>query len=154
MQTIKTVNNKQEYSKYEYLDIDNEKKSFEFAATEADRGGYGVYFFFVKNNRFYNYSDIINIPWTNKDLTIEYATFRDKTLPGSEEKWKIKISGFKRKRSLLKYWQACMMPRWISLKDIAGANQIFGRNILTIIRYGKVIITFRSLNQKKGRITL
>src|SRR5688572_10322262 len=98
MQTIKTVNNKQEYSKYEYLDIDNEKKSFEFAATEADRGGYGVYFFFVKNNRFYNYSDIINIPWTNKDLTIEYATFRDKTLPGSEEKWKIKISGFKKEK--------------------------------------------------------
>jgi hypothetical protein len=102
-QTIKTVNNKPEGSKYEYVNIDNEKKSFEFAATEADRGGYGVHFFFVKNNRFYEYNDIITIPWTNKDLDIEYATFRDKTLPGSEEKWKVKISGLKKKRSLLKY---------------------------------------------------
>ncbi len=97
-QTIKTVNNKQKDSKYEYAGLDNEKKSFEFAATEADRGGYGVNFFFVKNNRFYEYNDIINIPWTNKDLNIEYATFRDKTLPGSEEKWKVKISGFKKEK--------------------------------------------------------
>jgi hypothetical protein len=28
-------------------------------------------------------------------LKIEYATYRDKTLPGSEEKWKLKISGYK-----------------------------------------------------------
>src|SRR6187399_1601998 len=94
-QTIKT---EQKDIKYEYAGLDNEKKSFEFAATEADRGGYGVNFFFVKNNRFYNYADIINIPWTNKDLNIEYATFRDKTLPGSEEKWKVKISGFKKEK--------------------------------------------------------
>ena len=96
-QTTKTVN-KQKDSKYEYTGLDNEKKSFEFAATETDRGGYGVNFFFVKNNRFYNYADIIKIPWTNKDLNIEYATFRDKTLPGSEEKWKVKISGFKKEK--------------------------------------------------------
>ncbi|HEU4861873.1 MAG TPA: alpha-2-macroglobulin family protein, partial [Chitinophagaceae bacterium] len=58
----------------------------------------GVHFFFVKNNRFYEYTDIIKVPWTNKDLTVEYATFRDKTLPGSTEKWKVKISGFKREK--------------------------------------------------------
>jgi hypothetical protein len=97
-QTIKTVNNRQKDSKYEYAGLDNEKKSFEFNATEADRGGYGVHFLFVKNNRFYEYNDIITIPWTNKDLNIEYATFRDKTLPGSEEKWKVKISGFKKEK--------------------------------------------------------
>ena len=94
-QTTKT---EQKDIKYEYVALDNEKKSFEFAATEADRGGYGVHFFFVKNNRFYQYNDIITIPWTNKDLDIEYATFRDKTLPGSEEKWKVKIRGFKKEK--------------------------------------------------------
>jgi hypothetical protein len=97
-QTIKTVNNNLEDKKYDYVNINNEKKSFEFAAIEADRGSYGVNFFFVKNNRFYEYNDIITIPWTNKDLYIEYATFRDKTLPGSEEKWKVKISGFKKEK--------------------------------------------------------
>jgi len=97
-QTTKTVNKKPQTSNYEYVNINNEIKSFEFSATEADRGGYGVHFFFVKNNRFYEYNDIITIPWTNKDLTVEYATFRDKTLPGSEEKWKVKISGFKKEK--------------------------------------------------------
>ncbi|HJS55946.1 MAG TPA: alpha-2-macroglobulin family protein, partial [Chitinophagaceae bacterium] len=81
---------------YVFESLDNEKKSFEFVATEADRGGYVVNFIFVKHNRLYQYSNGINIPWTNKDLNIEYATFRDKTLPGSEEKWKIKITGYKK----------------------------------------------------------
>lgn len=76
----------------------NEKKAFEFSASEADRGGYGVIHFFVKDNRFYQYSDVIQVPWSNKDLKIEYATFRDKTLPGSGEKWKVKITGLKNEK--------------------------------------------------------
>ncbi|MBS1610786.1 MAG: alpha-2-macroglobulin, partial [Bacteroidetes bacterium] len=83
---------------YDYLKINNEKKTFDFTATEADRGGYGVNYFFVKNNRFYSSSHLISVPWTNKELKIEYATFRDKTLPGSEEKWKIKITGYKNEK--------------------------------------------------------
>ncbi|MEO6315160.1 MAG: alpha-2-macroglobulin family protein [Chitinophagaceae bacterium] len=72
------------------------KQNFSFTITEADRGGMGVYHFFVKDNRFYTLSNHINVPWTNKELQISYATFRDKTLPGSEEKWKLKISGYKK----------------------------------------------------------
>jgi uncharacterized protein YfaS (alpha-2-macroglobulin family) len=51
--------------------------------------------FFVKNNRLYTYLETINIPWTNKEVNIEYTSFRDKVLPGSEEKWSIKITGEK-----------------------------------------------------------
>ncbi|MCZ2459089.1 MAG: alpha-2-macroglobulin, partial [Chitinophagales bacterium] len=80
---------------YQTYDLSNEKRSFGFTATESDRGGFGVNYFFVKDNRFYEFNDIIRVPWTNKDLKIEYATYRDKTLPGSEEKWKLKISGYK-----------------------------------------------------------
>ncbi len=83
---------------YKFISLNNEKKSFDFPATEADRGGYGVGWFFIKDNRFYQYNDIINVPWSNKDLQIEYATFRDKTLPGSEEKWKLKITGYKKEK--------------------------------------------------------
>ncbi|HEY0730881.1 MAG TPA: alpha-2-macroglobulin family protein, partial [Chitinophagaceae bacterium] len=61
--------------------------------------GYGVSFFFVKDNRFYQFNDIIQVPWTNKDLDIEFATFRDKTLPGSEEKWTIKLKGYKNEKA-------------------------------------------------------
>jgi hypothetical protein len=80
---------------YSFLKLNNEKKNFDFTATEADRGGYNVGWLFVKHNRFYQYNQPIVVPWTNKDLKIEYATYRDKTLPGSEEKWKLKISGYK-----------------------------------------------------------
>ena len=80
---------------YQTYDLSNEKRSFGFTATESDRGGFGVNYLFAKDNRFYEFNDIIRVPWTNKDLKIEYATYRDKTLPGSEEKWKLKISGYK-----------------------------------------------------------
>lgn len=83
----------------QYTNLNNEKKDFTFSASEADRGGYGVSFFFVKDNRFYQFNDIIQVPWTNKDLDIEFATFRDKTLPGSEEKWTIKLKGYKNEKA-------------------------------------------------------
>ncbi|HEY0355971.1 MAG TPA: alpha-2-macroglobulin family protein, partial [Flavisolibacter sp.] len=94
-QPIPVIEHKEADGIFQYTTINNEKKTFIYSATEADRGGYGVHFFFVKDNRFYQYGDIIMVPWSNKDLQVEYATFRDKTLPGSEEKWKVKISGYK-----------------------------------------------------------
>jgi hypothetical protein len=87
--------NKNGEEELSFLTLNNQKKSLNYSATEQDRGGYGVSFFFIKDNRFYQFNDIISVPWSNKELNIEYATFRDKTLPGSEEKWKVKISGYK-----------------------------------------------------------
>ena len=80
---------------YQYITLNNEKKTFDFPVTEQDRGGFGVFQFFVKDNRVYTNTYNVNVPWTNKQLDISYQTFRDKTLPGSEEKWKVKISGSK-----------------------------------------------------------
>ncbi len=76
----------------------NGKQTFSFPVTEADRGGFGVHHFFVKDNRVYIVSNNINVPWTNKELQVDYTTFRDKMLPGSEEQWKLKISGFKKEK--------------------------------------------------------
>jgi hypothetical protein len=81
---------------YSFININNEKKSLDFNITENDRGGFGVFYAFVKDNRFYNSTNIVHVPWTNKELNISYETYRDKTLPGSEEKWKVKISGHKK----------------------------------------------------------
>ncbi len=92
----KTSDVKRETSKnYHFITLNNEKKIFEFPVTEEDRGGFGVSQFFVKDNRVYSYRWNVAVPWTNKQLDITYATFRDKTLPGSEEKRKVKISGYK-----------------------------------------------------------
>ena len=73
----------------------NNKKTFDFPISENDRGGFGVNQFYVKDNRFYVTSSNIYVPWSNKELNISFDTYRDKTLPGSEEKWKVKITGNK-----------------------------------------------------------
>ncbi|WP_300599165.1 alpha-2-macroglobulin family protein [Niabella sp.] len=80
---------------YSYTSLNDEIKTFDFGATEADRGGYGVSYMFVKNNRLYTNNNTISVPWSNKELKITYETFRDKTLPGAEEKWSIQLSGYK-----------------------------------------------------------
>ncbi|MBS1761124.1 MAG: alpha-2-macroglobulin [Bacteroidetes bacterium] len=99
---VQQVNKKKENNTvntdYSFIKLNNQKQKFSFNVTEADRGGYGVGWIFVKNNRYYQFVDNISVPWSNKDLTIEYASFRDKTLPGSEEKWKVKITGYKNEK--------------------------------------------------------
>jgi hypothetical protein len=89
------TNNKRRNSDFEFFNINNEKKNFEFKVTEEDRGGFGVSQFFVKDNRIYFRGFNILVLWSNKDLNISFDTYRYKTLPGSEEKWKVKISGNK-----------------------------------------------------------
>jgi uncharacterized protein YfaS (alpha-2-macroglobulin family) len=78
-----------------FFTLNKNSKSFEVPVTEKDRGGFGVQIVFVKNNRMYTDSRTFSVPYTNKELHIAYETFRDKTLPGSEEKWKVKITGYK-----------------------------------------------------------
>jgi len=67
----------------------------EITVNEADRGGMAISYAFVQHNRVYSGNDFFGVPWNNKQLTISYSTFRDKLLPGSQEKWKLKISGNK-----------------------------------------------------------
>ncbi len=64
-----------------------------YSITKDDLGGFSFNYAFVKHNRIYSGSETINIPWKEKDLNIRYENFRDKLLPGSEEKWTIHVSG-------------------------------------------------------------
>ena len=78
-----------------YYELNRSAKSFQYAVSEADRGGMAMSYAFVQHNRIYNGGESFTIPWSNKDLNISYETFRDKLLPGSAEKWKVKITGNK-----------------------------------------------------------
>lgn len=80
---------------FQFQKLQKEKETFSFGAKEEDHGGYGVTFFFIKHNRIHLHSQVIHVPWSNKDLNIEYTTFRNKTLPGAEEAWTVKITGNK-----------------------------------------------------------
>lgn len=95
-QQDRSTNIQKEENSYSFTTLNDEKRSFDFSPTDADRGGFGAGWIFVKHNRFYSYTQTISVPWSNKQLNIEYATYRDKTLPGSEEKWKVRITGYKK----------------------------------------------------------
>jgi hypothetical protein len=73
----------------------NQSAPFAISAGEPDRGGMAMSYTFVKHNRVYKGGQGFSVPWSNKDLNISYETFRDKLLPGAEEKWKVKITGNK-----------------------------------------------------------
>jgi hypothetical protein len=81
--------------KYEHLPLVAERKITEVEIGESDRGGVDISDVFVVDNRCYTHSTQIRVPWTNKELNIRYSTYRDKTLPGSQEKWQLTISGHK-----------------------------------------------------------
>lgn len=59
--------------------------------TEKERGHYRIVMATVKHNRIYTAEQTIAIPFSNKELKVKLETFRDKTLPGSTEQWKISI---------------------------------------------------------------
>jgi TonB-dependent SusC/RagA subfamily outer membrane receptor len=73
----------------------NQSASSVLSVGEQDRGGIAMSYAFVQHNRIYKGGENFNIPWSNKDIQINYTTFRDKLLPGANEKYTIKITGNK-----------------------------------------------------------
>ncbi|MCW3077090.1 MAG: hypothetical protein JWO32_1699 [Bacteroidetes bacterium] len=63
----------------------------EIVIEEKHRGNLAFHATFVKHNRFYHQSNIITVPYTNKELDIQFETFRNKLLPGQQEEWKLVI---------------------------------------------------------------
>lgn len=66
-------------------------KNNDIAIKEEFRGNVAYHTTFIKQNRLYYNSNVIVVPYTNKELDIEFATFRNKLLPGQEEEWKLII---------------------------------------------------------------
>ncbi len=95
LQTEKAQDQTEAPGKYEFTTLNHEKKYFEYPVTEEERGGFGIWQFFVKDNRFYSNRWEVSVPWSNKELSISFETVRDKLEPGSQEEWKLRISGNK-----------------------------------------------------------
>lgn len=69
--------------------MDASMKENEIAVEEAHRGNIAFHTAFIRNNRFYTRSNIVTVPYTNKELDIQFETFRNKLLPGQAEEWKL-----------------------------------------------------------------
>ncbi|MCF8424171.1 MAG: hypothetical protein K9H41_07505 [Bacteroidia bacterium] len=64
-------------------------KSNDILVEEIHRGNFAFHTTFIKYNRIYQHNNIITVPYTNKELDIQFETFRNKLLPGQAEEWKL-----------------------------------------------------------------
>jgi len=79
--------------KKEWITLDDEQKRIDIPVKENYRGNVVVHVTFTVNNENHSLTRVISVPWTNKQLNIVFETFRNKILPGTEEEWKLKITG-------------------------------------------------------------
>ena len=79
----------------EWITLKKEQRLFEIPIKEEYRGNLAVHYTFIKDSRLYSNNYVINVPYTNKDLDISFASFRDKLQPGANEEWKIIVKGKK-----------------------------------------------------------
>jgi len=63
------------------------------AVTEAQRGGFTLHVTFVRENRAYLESRHVEVPWSNKELTLRWEHFTSKLEPAQKETWTIAVSG-------------------------------------------------------------
>lgn len=71
------------------------QQSLRFPVTEEHRGGLVFRAIFQQENRTYLTTKWIDVPWSQKDLTLRWQSLRDRTKPGAEETWKLVIEGAK-----------------------------------------------------------
>ncbi len=76
-----------------WLKLGNEQRGFSIPVEEKHRGGLVAQIFFVRDYRLHSFTIPIHVPWTNKDIVIETATFRDKLKPGQKEEWTLTVKG-------------------------------------------------------------
>ncbi|HHM21457.1 MAG TPA: hypothetical protein ENJ20_05480, partial [Bacteroidetes bacterium] len=75
-----------------WLNVNNLKSNI-FEIKEMHRGGIGYVFSYAGSNRSFNNKQNIRVPWSNKQLSVELTSFRDKLQPGQQEEWTVKIKG-------------------------------------------------------------
>ena len=80
-----------------WLDLDR-LQTEKIAIEEKHRGNIFYHYSFAKHGRSQSNSKTIRVPWSNKELTFEYLSYRDKLKPGQEEEWQIKVSGPKKEK--------------------------------------------------------
>ncbi len=77
----------------QFLTLNAEQKMIGIPIEEKHRGNFAAHFIFIRNNRVYNFDQVITVPYSNKELDIQFTSYRNKLLPGQQEEWKLKIKG-------------------------------------------------------------
>ena len=74
------------------LQAGNESPLIEIPVTEHDRGGFLFSAATLRDHQYVEFARTVFVPWDNKELKIEFSTFRDRLQPGQKERWAVKVS--------------------------------------------------------------
>ena len=69
----------------------------EIPVTEADRGGFGVTLSALRDHQWMSQTAAVFVPWDDRELKLEFATFRDRIRPGTRETWRVTVKSPLRK---------------------------------------------------------
>lgn len=76
----------------EWIRLSNRATLIQVPIRENYRGNVAVNFIFIHQNRVFQNSQLVTVPYPDKKLGIGFETFRNKLEPGTKETWKIRIS--------------------------------------------------------------
>jgi len=76
-----------------WTDASRTQASIEQEVTESMRGGFTVRVTQVRENRAYLRSQRVNVPWSNKNLSVAWEHFVSKLGPGVKETWTAVVTG-------------------------------------------------------------
>jgi hypothetical protein len=83
-----------------WTDASRTQEVIQEPVTESMRGGFTLRVTYVRENRAYLSQRIVEVPWTNKQLTIAWEHFRSLLEPGTKETWTAIITGPDAKRAV------------------------------------------------------
>jgi uncharacterized protein YfaS (alpha-2-macroglobulin family) len=63
--------------------------------TEPDRGGLAARLTLVADHQLVTQGAALEVPWSNKELTVELSTFRDRLVPGAAETFRVTVKDAK-----------------------------------------------------------
>ena len=68
-----------------------DKSLVEIPIRETDRGGFALRLVMVRDHQLISQDVSIYVPWDNKELGVQFSTFRDKLRPGGRETWRVTV---------------------------------------------------------------
>ena len=76
-----------------WTETEQTQHRIEHEVPELFRGGFVVRVTHVRENRAYVHERVVDVPWSNKELTVRWERFRSKLEPGGKETWTAVIEG-------------------------------------------------------------
>jgi len=67
------------------------KTLVELPVGEEDRGGFSLTLSALRDHQWMSQTATVFVPWDDRELKLEFATFRDKIRPGTKETWRVTV---------------------------------------------------------------